>query len=162
MHFSLVKLNPGPQLNASSFDDAILPLYFALKKLGFSVETRVNSLHPTAKNILFGANQYSRLPLESIPRNSIIFNLEQLSSGDTWFTPQYVRMLQEFQVWDYSLRNCEGLKQRFGVDAQYVQLGYVEEMTRIASEKHPLYDALFYGSLYFCLQACWQVSSGIN
>ncbi len=146
MHFSLVKLNPVPE-NPSCFDDAILPLYFALKKLGFEVETRVNSLHPTAKNILFGANQYARLPLEDIPRNSILFNLEQLSSGDTWFTPRYVEMLRLFPVWDYSARNCAGLASRFGVTATHVPLGYVEEMTRLAQNRHPLYDVLFYGAL---------------
>ena len=146
MHFSLVKLNPHPEFPASSFDDAILPLFFAFKRLNFQVEIRINSLHPTAKNIIFGANQYSRLPLENIPRNSIIFNLEQLSSGDTWFTPQYVRLLREFQVWDYSARNCEVLKQRFDVNALHVPLGYVEEMTHITS-KQPTYDVLFYGTM---------------
>ena len=147
MHFSLVKLNPHPEQSAQSFDDVVRPLFFAFKKLNFEVEIRVNSLHPTAKNIIFGANQYSRLPLETIPRDSIIFNLEQLSSGDIWFTPQYVRMLRQFQVWDYSPRNCAGLKERFGVEAQYVRLGYVEEMTSIVSTSPPIYDVLFYGAL---------------
>ena len=145
MHFSLVKLTPGACPSPAGFDDAILPLYFALRELGFEAEVRVNSLHPTARNILFGANQYRRLPLEHIPRGSIIFNLEQLSSGDIWFTPHYVRMLREFQVWDYSRRNCEGLKERFGIGAQHVRLGYMPEMTRIVSPARASFDALFYG-----------------
>ena len=145
MHFSLVKLHPGSS-SPSGLDDAILPFYFAFQRLGFEVEVRLNSLHPKATNILFGANQYSRLPLEGVPRRTIIFNLEQISSGDTWFTPQYVRLLREFQVWDFSVRNCEELKRRFGITAQYVRLGYVEEMTHIPPAS-PIYDALFYGTI---------------
>ncbi len=146
MHFSLVKFHPGPEPAASGFDDAILPLYFGFRRLGFAVEIRVNSLHPTATNILFGVNQYTRLPVEHIPNNTIIFNLEQLSSGDIWFTPQYVRILKEFQVWDYSARNCEGLRRRFGIHARHVRLGYVDEMTRIPAAR-PAVDVLFYGFL---------------
>ena len=147
MHFSLIKLDPNSSHPSSAYlDDGILSIFFALKKLGFTTEIRLNSAHPTAKNIIFGIRSDSPIPLRSLPRNSILCNVEQLSFEDTALTQQYLPILQEFQVWDFSQRNCEHLKQRWNVDAQYLQFGYVEEMTRIASETNPLYDVLLYGA----------------
>ncbi|MDR3175479.1 MAG: hypothetical protein LBU06_02965 [Desulfovibrio sp.] len=148
MHFSLVKIFPQGDLPSNGFDDVILPLFHALRRLGFSVETRVNSPNPGSVNILFGTCNAPGCLDETLPKNSIIFNLEQLTTKTPWNNPRYIEHLRRFTVWDYSRRNARYLRKSRGLaDVVHLRLGYVPEMTRLNPEYPQTVDVLFYGTV---------------
>lgn len=60
--------------------------------------------------IILGANLLPYVENVQLPKHSIIFNLEQVEEGSSWFTPQYIDLLKSYQVWDYSDRNIDNLK----------------------------------------------------
>ena len=146
MHFSLVKICP-PGSPAHGFDDAVLPMYHALRRLGFSVEIRLNTPNPATRNIVFGSCVSPRLVGRTLPRSSIIVNLEQLVPGSIWMNNNYITHLRDFTVWDYSKRNL-GVLHGLGItNTVLVPLGYVPEMTRLRPDFPEDIDVLFYGLL---------------
>ncbi|MDL2207414.1 class I SAM-dependent methyltransferase [Desulfovibrio sp. OttesenSCG-928-M16] len=149
MDFSLVKVIPEGVHSSNCFDDIILPLYYAFSRLGYKVETRVNSLNPHSRNIFFGTCQMPGLSLDTLPADSIIFNLEQLTSPSCpWNNSHYVAQLRRFAVWDYSPRNVRYLHKSLGLEhVEYLPLGYVPEMTRLRTSFSQDIDVLFYGAI---------------
>ncbi len=84
-------------------------------------------------------------PIELHPR-SIIYNLEQIQQGSVWLTENYVNILRNYNVWDYSFSNIEALKQLNVHNVDYVGIGYAPELTRIKAAEEDL-DVLFIGSM---------------
>ena len=145
MHFTLVKMNPPDASPSHGFDDAILPLYYALKRLGFAVEIRFNSVNAGSRNIVFGSCIAPRRIGRMLPAGSIIFNLEQANGASKWCNRDYLTHLRDFAVWDYSAENVRLLADMGVPDATHVPLGYVPEMTRLAPGCPGDVDLLFYG-----------------
>ena len=149
MHFSLVKLTPGGHATpVNGFDDVILPVYHALKRLGFAVEIRINAVNPQSRNIIFGSCNFPKAADAVLPRNSIVFNLEQLTESSPWVNSAYIRHLAIFNVWDYSPRNVNFLQHKLGLsNVACVRLGYVPEMIRLHCSCPQDVDVLFYGAI---------------
>jgi hypothetical protein len=145
MHFSLVRISPPGVPTAHGFDDAILPLFYAFKSLGFAVEILCNRANPQSRNIVFGSCQAPRKTGRMLPRGSIIFNLEQLVDGSLWMNRDYLAHLRDFAVWDYSPGNIARLNGLGIRGASCVPPGYVPEMTRIDRRGPQDVDVLFYG-----------------
>lgn len=147
MHFSLVLINrPNGEL-VKAFDDVILPIYFALRRLGYETEILRHTINPQSRNILFGSANDPSLAGLTPPSDSIIMNLEQLSSENSvWNSAAYLEHLRHFHVWDYSQRNIEYLRKN-NIHADFLLLGYVPEMTRLNACISADYDVLFYGLL---------------
>lgn len=145
MHFSLVKMNPPDALPSHGFDDAILPLFYALRGLGFTVEILFNRVNAKSRNIVFGSCIAPRRIGRALPRGSIIFNLEQANAESKWCNRDYLAHLKDFTVWDYSRENARLLKDMGIPDVVHAPLGYVPEMTRLAPEFPVDVDVLFYG-----------------
>lgn len=144
MHFSLVRFNPPEGGASHGLDDAILPLYFALKSLGYETEIRLDSANPRSRNIVFGSCLAPRRIGRMLPPGSIIFNLEQLGGHSKWMNRDYLAHLAEFPVWDYSAANMAVLED-IGARAAHVPPGYVPQMTRLRRDCPRDVDALFYG-----------------
>ena len=148
MHFSLIKMVPPGVSFSNAFDDVMLPVSFALSRLGYDVEMKVNNINPKSVNILFGTCQPFRLEGFTFPANSIIFNLEQLTTKSPWHTTEYIEHLKAFTVWDYSHRNARYFRKSLGMtNVVEVRLGYVPEMTRLARDFPQDIDVLFYGAI---------------
>lgn len=149
MHFSLIKLTLGGSgTTASVFDDAILPVYYALQRLGFTVEIRLNDVNPHSRNIIFGSCNFPNEVSAAIPRDSTVFNFEQLTARNSWVGSEYMRHLAMFDVWDYSPGNVLFLKDTMGLsNVVCVRLGYVPEMTRSHYSGPQDVDVLFYGTI---------------
>ncbi|MDR2572856.1 MAG: hypothetical protein LBC94_00690 [Desulfovibrio sp.] len=145
MHFSLVKLNPADAHPSHGFDDVILPLYYALRRLGFEAEILFNRVNAHSRNIVFGSCIAPRRASRMLPRGSIVFNLEQIVAGNAWANPDYLTHLRGFEVWDYSAANTLALREAGIASAACVPPGYVPEMTRLAQNVPLDVEALFYG-----------------
>ena len=145
MHFSLVKINPEDAQPSHGFDDVILPLFYALQRLGYQAEILFNRVSPKSRNIVFGSCIAPRRVGRELPPGSIIFNLEQLTPDSKWCNPNYIAHLRDYTVWDYSARNI-GFLANLGIQAAHLPLGYVPEMTRLdPTGASPENGLLFYG-----------------
>jgi SAM-dependent methyltransferase len=143
MHFTLIKPD-----GFHGFDDIILPLHYALSHLGWRTECTTGRVNPHSVNIAFGAHNIKR-PLENIlPKNSIIFNLEPITSRLPRDVEAYIQSIRNFTVWDFSRRNVRVLRRDWGLErVEHVRLGYVPEMTRLAPSFPQDVHMLFYGAM---------------
>ena len=72
----------------------------------------------------FGAHTYAHSP-HLLPKNAIIYNLEQLYEGSPYAHPLYLMLLKDKEIWDYSKQNIEWLKQRgVGKEIKHVGMNY--------------------------------------
>lgn len=118
----------------------------SLPQRAFGIERNLNDI--VGIPIILGANLLPYVENVQLPDYSIIFNLEQVEQGSSWFTPHYLNLLKNYQVWDYSDRNIDNLKRFFGISGvKKCSIGYVPQMTRLSLVDKPDIDVLFYGSI---------------
>ena len=149
MRISLVKSVPGPIAVGRIFDDAVLPFYYALRRLGHEVEIINNRFDENSRNIVFGANIDPTVAwLHDAPRFTIV-NLEQFRlEGGEWAANQpYLELLKKNEVWDYSPSNADFLEKEHGLEVGRFIFGYVPEMTRLRDNREESIDVLFYGGI---------------
>ncbi|MDL2226372.1 hypothetical protein LJB86_01790 [Deltaproteobacteria bacterium OttesenSCG-928-M10] len=145
MHFSLVLIDKPNRERIRAFDDVILPIFFALRRLGYETEILRHQINPNSRNLIFSSANDPALTGLTPPQNSIVVNLEQLSVTDsTWNSSAYIEHLRQFKVWDYSHRNIQYLSAK-GIKADLLTLGYVPEMSRLRPDFPVRHDVLFYG-----------------
>jgi len=149
MKFNLVRIVPenSQGIHADVFHEIEASVFFSLTKLGHQVTNSVNRFKTESKNIIFGMHQ---CPVDvvrhDIPKDSIIYSLEQMRSSDPECR-RWARKYRDLEVWDYSLRNIEVLKE-FGLkNVKHCQIGYVPELSYF--ERNPPQDRdidiLFFG-----------------
>lgn len=147
---TLVRIDiPGFE-DTRAFDDVVELLGAALESLGADVDISTNACATDGINIIVGANVIARMETDARPRllpNSIIWNLEQVSGDNPWMSEDYVKLLRQFPVWDYSSQNIANLEREFGIGhAVLLRLGYLPQMRRIPPAPQDI-DVLFYGHL---------------
>lgn len=94
--------------------------------------------------IVFGSHMIKNIC--QLPKNSIIFNLEQLGSGSPHISPIYYEILRSHQIWDYSKNNIKFLNQIGVVNATYIDIACIKQATFEASTTCDI-DVLFYGAI---------------
>jgi SAM-dependent methyltransferase len=146
--FSIVFLFPPGYAYKNCTDDIVIPLRYALQRLGYEARIQENSFAATGMNIIFGLQDVPNIDLDTIPPNSVIYNFEQLVGGSKALRPHYLAALRRFPVWEYSERNYAVLRGQYNIaSVSYVPLGYVPEMSRLDPEYPQDIDVLLYGSL---------------
>ena len=112
MKFNLVRIVPdnGFYIHAQVFHEIEAAVFFALSDLGYDVTNSINEFSKDRRNIVFGMHH---CPVDvvrhDIPKDTIIYSLEQMKDS-----PECVRWCRKYrnlEVWDYSMRNTEVLKQ---------------------------------------------------
>lgn len=126
------------------FDELCVSAASAIRTLGHSAVISKNQIIPFCVNILVGAHQQATLP--ELPRNTIIWNTEQLIEDSWWLTERYLNLLKQHTVWDYSQANVEILKKMGIKNVYYAGLGYSRELETIVQKEKDI-DVLFYGSI---------------
>lgn len=146
MDLSIVNLRKPNCEYAQYVNGITFPLYYALTELGFEAEILTNTLARDSKNIIFGLQDLPDFPIDTIPKNSIIYNLELISEESKGMRPHYLEALKKFEVWEYSARNFEKLQKDWGItNIKYVPLGYMPQMSCVDQDYHKDIDVLFYG-----------------
>ena len=152
MKFAIVLLNP-PQGNHHCLDEMGQMVYYGLQALGYDcIEMGVDKLteYPPddRQYIVLGANAN---PLYEtpflLPRNTIIYNFEQIYRNSPWLKAGYIDYLYQYPLWDYSLGNIAKLKELGIHHVAHVPVGYVPELTQIPPGQNQDIDVLFYGSI---------------
>lgn len=161
---NIVIFRPPGYIHSSAFREIAESIYFAAQRLGYTVRLTENSCISDAVNILFGIHLLDPKVVDSLPKNSIIYNLEQIDANNEWLQNSF-RFISRFTTWDYSQRNIER-SQQLGLNAKilWVPIGFVPELARIPAVPTQDIDVLFYGSInprrQFILDALKQ--AGIN
>ena len=107
------------------------------------IDTNLNT-----KNIIFGAHLLNEELIKSIPKNSIVFNTEQLESiNEVWKKRIIFFAKQGIELWDYSSFNLDFLKQELKIKGKLFEIGYQHKLQRIKSNNEKEIDVLFYGSI---------------
>lgn len=140
-------VRPPGYLHSGAFLEIAETLCFALQALGCTTAIQENRFAADACNIVLGANLIGENQMGAIPPGTILYNLEQIDPASKWLQPTFFQLMRKFTVWDYSLRNIERLQQvGTGPQLRHVPLGYMPQMSRIATTDAPDIDVLFYGS----------------
>ena len=130
MKFNLVRIVPdnGFYIHAQVFHEIEAAVFFSLSHLGYDVTNSVNEFSKDRRNIVFGMHH---CPVDvvrhDIPKDTIIYSLEQMKDS-----PECVRWCRKYrnlEVWDYSMRNTEVLKQAGVEKIKHFEIGYVPEIT---------------------------------
>lgn len=146
--FNISLIEPEGYIHSGAFYELAELLCYSLKEIGCTARIFKNKFNPEAKNIIIGIHLLDTKFIQSIPKNSIIVNTEQLSSVYADWNENIIRWFSSgFELWDYSIRNIDYLRS-FGVpNVKRLQIGYQKELRRIVITDYPDIDILFYGSL---------------
>lgn len=139
MIFHCTIIQPRAHKFSHAFDEVVDTLVYGLRALGHTATFRPNFVLNDAQNIVLGAHMCA--PDIELPQGTILYNLEQLETGFQ-IPPD---LAKRYRIWDYSPCNL-GLWHQQGIEAEYVPIGYMPEMTRIVPTV-PDIDVLFYGCI---------------
>lgn len=145
MRFAVAVVSPPGYAHSEIFREVAEGLHYALLALGHdSVLTDRFDLDGRRTIVLQPQllAHYGLLP----PKNTILYNLEQVGDDSTWMKPLIPELFRRFPVWDYSQANIAELAIRQVCRPTHVPIGYVPELTRIPPAPEDV-DVLFYGSL---------------
>lgn len=147
MKFNLCLIRPEGHVHASAYDEVLDVLEAALTSLGHPVARSVNGIQPDARNIVFGFYFLDHALAPQLPRDTLLFNTEQLVRDDSPMARSTLWWCQQgFEVWDYSPAGVAHLK-GLGVSAKLFRLGFHPALARIAPAAEQDIDVLFYGSI---------------
>lgn len=148
MRFAVAIVSPPDHhdISGGAFNEVAEALHHGLLALGHdSVLTDRLDLDER-RTIVLGGNLLVQYALEP-PKNPIFYNLEQLGDDLPWMTmPEFVESFRRYPTWDYSRANIDHLAAIGLPRPVYVPIGYVPQLTRIASAREDI-DVLFYGAL---------------
>lgn len=146
MRFQIVLIKPQEFEFVESLREPMEVLQECLIKLGHWAQIQTNRIDAGEIPIIFAAQHVDPFDLSRLPRNSIIFNLEQLAPDYPWFSEQYLKTLARFRVWDFSAENVDYLHHSgISTSALHVPFGYSPCLTRIAPVAGEDVDVLFFG-----------------
>ena len=128
------------------FVEIAIALQSGFSELGYQVDIVNDIKKVRGKTLVLGCNRISLIGLTTLPKDLILFNLEQIQQGSPWLTEDYLILLKTYPVWDYSHVNIKAL-QKLGVkNITYCGIGYAPKLSRISPVKEDI-DVLFYGAL---------------
>jgi hypothetical protein len=152
---NLVNLSKFGGTGPAVFLDTIDSVSDMLQEIGYQTKISSNVILNDAINILWGVGSvfsptYEEIASIATPKNTIIFNMEQLGSESTLVTDEYLNFISKYIILDYNQHNidilntinkCEGYEfpivpsKKFLFDYQY------------SNSIPKQYDLAFYGIL---------------
>src|SRR5271157_5455064 len=118
MKINISTTRPKNFIHVDGFREVTESLSWALSSLGHSVTSRENWIsNESDLNIVFGAECLA--PNNQLPKNTIIYNLEQPSHPNL---PVVRHLAKGLRVWDYSAANVKTW-QSLGYDVTHVPIG---------------------------------------
>lgn len=140
------------------FDDTVFALVHLLRRAGVEVHIGYNRIVPDALNLVVGAGMPGTPTLAELrqfarPDNTIIFNTEQLGSSSNLITPEYIRLLQDYVVWDYCQDNINALQRRSPDGVRCHEFPIVPPMEygvalrELPTDRQFNFDLAFYGAV---------------
>jgi hypothetical protein len=149
MKFNLshILTDPRKQHGMMGYQDVIETVRWGLTELGHDVTVKMNFVAGDRINILFGFQVMREAELKAIPRNSIIYNFEQIAQMPPEMLPPIVHLAaRTLRIWDYSPANIETWKKmQLKFPPVLVPVGWSPTISRITPAAVQDIDVLFYG-----------------
>lgn len=139
-------IEPSGYKHSKAFEDVADVMQGGFRDLDYRIPIVYT---PTDKSLVFGAN----IQPSAVPAGAVIFNLEQINTP--WMSQEYLALLKQHEVWDYSAINLAGLR-KHGIEAKKCGIGYHECIRRLPRNVKPDVDVLFYGSQNEKRRAVWK------
>ncbi len=137
-------VSPSNEPRSETLKEVAISLSDAFKELGYLVPILTNPNEITETPIVLNANLLQKTDINSLPRNSIIFNFEQIYEKSPWLTPFYLSLLKNHVVLDYSNNNINKLKSLGVKNIHLCKIGYSKSLENLLPKKYE-YDFLMYG-----------------
>lgn len=145
--FNIVLVRPRGYLHSDALLDVAKLLHCSLESLGFASAVGYNSFDSSTTNIVLGYHLL-RDPSPVASCRSILYQLEQLSDREGWFTPPRLEILRAAaEVWDYAPENVRFLAANGLSEVKLLPIGFHERLSLIPTRPAEDIDILFYGSI---------------
>lgn len=147
MNFHLMHCVPHPRMHGLyGYMEIIQSIEWGLQELGHTVTYALNNANPEAINIIFGAQVLPLDFLDRLPKDTIIYNFEQLRGlSKEQIRPEIHFYSNRFKVWEYSPSNQTAWEMLGTKNVRVVPIGYAPILTRIPKPPLQDIDVLIYG-----------------
>lgn len=144
--FHLMHCIPEFTHGPNGYKEVIDTVKWGLEQLGYSVSYAINNYCPNSTNIIFGAQMLPINYMKNLPKDTIIYNLEQLRGIEGLnIRPEMRFYAEHFEVWEYSLANLSSWRS-IGKTAKLVPISYAPILNRIIKPEVQDIDVLIYGA----------------
>lgn len=143
MKISVCLLQPSGYIHSMALLEAAEYVHYKFLTLGYQSELAINKYGKDNLNIIFGAH-ITPASTPTFPKNTVIFNTEQLPENSTWNSQAYKDILLKNYVWDYSSANLDLINH---TNKSLIEFFYEKNLSRIIPAENKKNDLLFYGSL---------------
>lgn len=147
MNFNLAHIVPHKTLHGlNGYKEVIDTVQWGLQKLGHTADYGLNTLSPTATNIIFGLQMLAIEVIDKLPPETIVYNFEQMRGLNAEaIKPQLHVAAERFQIWDYSEGNVSGWQSLGAKNVFVVPVSYAPILQRIPKPPTQDIDVLIYG-----------------
>lgn len=144
--FNITLMQPERYTHAQALSEITRYLCDCIGRCGHQVDITTNFLSSEKHNVIVGAHLVEEKHRALLPRNTIVFNSEQLADDAGWHfsTGVYRRIVDSHFVWDYSEHNLSII----GHDRKaQIPFHYCAALRRTDMPRTPGDAFLFYGVL---------------
>ena len=142
--FCIWLVSPEKETRSETLKEVAVSLSDSFKALGHNVPIVTSPKNITEYPIILNANLLNKTEHNFLPKNSIIFNFEQIYEKSPWLTPFYLSLLKNHIVFDYSNNNINTLKS-FGIQNVELPLYLTPTLSKVISPKVMLAGILYDG-----------------
>lgn len=151
MKYCVKIIEPTNFLHSQVFAEVKELIIYGLKHLKYDVLSLDSYNLDNVRYIILGANLLKFISKDKRPilkRDTIIINLERFGHEEI-FDQDYLDILKNFEIWDFSKTNIERLNSKYHLNIKkFLPLGYAESLKKIYNKKDEEdIDVLFIGSL---------------
>jgi hypothetical protein len=144
--FNLVVVAPPDFAHARAYSGTASFISWGLRRLGHPARVAENQIVRDAVNIVFGAHYLAPELAATLPPSTIVFNTEQVHR-DAPFASELLPFAQRFVTWDFDRANVAAWRELGAMHVQYIQPGYLPELTTIDPATPADLDVLFFGQV---------------
>ena len=102
--FNVMLVRPQDFIHHDGYSGSARQLCSGLRRLGYPARVAENEIVWDATNILVGVQNLEPELIETLPANTIVYNVEMMVSGSP-FLPALSAFIRRFETWDYSAAN---------------------------------------------------------
>lgn len=142
----IILLSPPGYQHSGAFREIAETLLYGFRALGAEAKIFTNTFPPDFLHLVLGLHLLPPALIPALPPDTVMYNLEQVEESLFDWAPQLREAFSRLEVWDYSHRNLERLRQ-MGFSGRFhcLPVGTMPQMSRIKSAPVQDIDVLFYG-----------------
>jgi hypothetical protein len=145
--FNICIIQPTGYVHSLAFLELAELIMYSLIDLGHKSVLNFNQIDFNATNIIIGCHLLEPTRATLLPRDTIIFNTEQLDGNPSPWRTNILQWGRRFQIWDYSTKNIHWFAQNGIIQAKQLRIGYQRQLKRLNQESNKDIDVLFYGCI---------------